>query len=545
MKLPNNNPLKLKSWKTLMRHFDEIKMTSIETHFTNDPDRAKRMSLKWEDFFIDYSKNRLNSKTILLMCEFAKEAGLEKAINAYFEGEKINQTENRAVLHTALRNFSMDSLLIDNKNIIPEIHAVRKKMKLFSNKIISGEWKGFTGKSITHIVNVGIGGSDLGPLMVTEALEFYKNHLTTFFISNVDGDHVNEVLKKCPIETTLFLIVSKSFNTQETITNAKTIKKWFLSNSSEVSLSKHFIAISSNTQKIKEYGLTKENVFLMKNWTGGRFSLWSSAGLSICLSIGYENFEKLLKGAEAMDIHFKKTPFEKNMPLILSFIGVWYNNFYNAETEVIIPYTQYLRSFPNYLQQASMESNGKSVDRNGENVTYQTGTIIWGSTGTNAQHAFFQLIHQGTRLIPADFIGFKNSLYKEKEHQDQLIANFFAQTEALMKGKKKSEVIRELELANYSSKSIDRLLPFKIFKGNCPTNSILIKELTPYNLGALISLYESKIFTQGILWNIFSYDQWGVELGKELANKILITINSRSNNIQNKSTEQLINLYRF
>jgi len=536
MKLANKNPLKLEAWKKLEDHFKETKNTRIDQYFKKNIHRAEQMSCSWKDFFIDYSKNRINKKSLMLLKDLAIESKLPDAIKAYFSGVQINKTEKRAVLHTALRDFSGKKLLLDGEDIMPDIKAVRNKMKKFSDKIINGQWKGHTGKSITHVVNVGIGGSDLGPSMVTEALSFYKNHIKTYFISNVEGDHVREILKNCPFETTLFIIVSKTFTTQETISNANTIKKWFLKSASQSSISKHFIAISTNLEKISEFGIDQENIFSMKDWVGGRFSLWSAVGLSISLSIGYENYENLLKGAGDMDFHFKNTPIENNIPIILSFISLWYNNFYKSESEAVIPYSEYLKNFPAYLQQASMESNGKSVDRNGVRIDYQTGTIIWGSTGTNAQHAFFQLIHQGTKLIPSDFIAFKASLYNEFDHQDKLMANFFAQTEALMIGKSEDKLKDE--------GTADELVPFKTFEGNKPSNSILIERLNPYNLGALIAIYEHKIFTQGILWNIHSYDQWGVELGKKLAEKVLKDFNSNTHDSHDKSTNQLIKHYK-
>ena len=535
MKLANKNPTKLKAWKKLEEHFKVTKNIRIDEYFKKNSLRAKEMSCSWEGFFIDYSKNKIDQKVLMLLKDLAIEANLPEAIQAYFNGEKINKTEKRAVLHTALRNFS-EKYIVDGKNIMLDIRSVRNKMRDFTNKIISGEWKGFSGKPITHIVNIGIGGSDLGPSMVCEALSFYKNHINSYFISNVEGDHVREVLKKCPVESTLFIIVSKTFKTQETISNANTVKKWFLKSASQNSISKHFIAISTNLDKVSDFGIDQQNVFPMKDWVGGRFSLWSAVGLSISLAIGYDNFEALLRGAGNMDLHFKNEPIEKNIPIILSFISIWYNNFYKSESEAIIPYSEYLKSFPSYLQQASMESNGKSIDRNGDLIDYQTGSLIWGSTGTNAQHAFFQLIHQGTKLIPADFIGFKTSLYDETDHQNKLISNFFAQTEALMVGKNKNDLSKE--------NVIDELIPFKTFEGNKPTNTILIEKLNPYNLGALIAMYEHKIFTLGVLWNIYSYDQWGVELGKQLADKVLEDFESKTNPTHDKSTNQLIKLYK-
>ena len=534
--LANKNPKKIEAWKKLELHFRETKDIRIDEYFKKNINRAKEMSCSWQDFFLDYSKNRIDKKGLSFLKELAKEANLSVAIEKYFSGEKINNTEKRSVLHTALRNFSEKPVLIDGKDIMPDIKNVRHKIKHFSKKIISGQWKGYSGKPISHIVNIGIGGSDLGPSMVTEALTFYKNHLKTLFVSNIEGDHVREVIKECPVETTLFIIVSKTFTTQETISNAKRIKKWFLESGSKKSISKHFVAVSTNIEKVLEFGIIKENIFPMKDWVGGRFSLWSSVGLITSLAVGYKNFENLLKGAGEMDSHFRNTPLDNNIPVILSLISIWYNNFYEAESEAVIPYSEYLKSFPSYLQQTSMESNGKQIDRNGNQVDYQTGNLIWGATGTNAQHAFFQLLHQGTKLIPTDFIGFKVSLYGEIEHQNKLMSNFFAQTEALMIGKNKNN----LKLEGVSNE----LIPFKSFEGNKPSNTLLIEKLTPYNLGALIAMYEHKIFTQGVLWNINSYDQWGVELGKVLANKVLDELQSKSENIHDLSTTQLINLYK-
>ena len=534
--MKNENPTKLKSWKKISKYFNLIKDKNVIDFFKENKDRLKKMSLRWEDFYFDFSKNRLDEKVLEIMKDLAIEAGLTEAIDECFNGKKINITENRSVLHYALRDFSDKKINYNGNDVIPEIKYVRNKIKEVSNKLTNGIWKGYTGKNITHVVNVGIGGSDLGPKMVCEALSFYKNHLKTFFISNIDGDHIMEILNKCPRESTLFIIVSKTFTTQETLTNANTIRSWFLKNANKNDISKHFIAVSTNLEKINEFGIDKENIFPMEDWVGGRFSLWSAVGLIISISIGYKNFERLLKGAYSMDNHFKKAPFEENIPVIMGLISIWYNNFYNAQTEAIIPYTEYLKYFPKYLQQASMESNGKSTDRNGESVNYQTGTIIWGSTGTNAQHAFFQLFHQGTKLIPTDFIGFKKSLYKQHDHQDKLIANFIAQTEALMIGKNKNELLNEKVPYN--------LLPYRVFKGNKPSTTILIEKLTPYNMGALIAAYEHKIFTQGVLWNIFSFDQWGVELGKKLATKLLKIITTEANIHDSPSTKNLINFYK-
>lgn len=544
MKLPNHNPTQLKAWKALEAHFSEIKDKEILDYFKNDPSRAEKMTLQWEDFYVDLSKNRLSEKTLSLLGDLAAEAGLSEAKKAYFGGQKINETEDRAVLHTALRTSYKEPILVEGQDVLPEIDAVKEKMYAFAEKVISGQWEGYSGKPIDTIVNIGIGGSDLGPAMVTEALEFYGNHLTPYFVSNVEGDHHQEVLKKIKPETTLFLIVSKTFTTQETLTNATSIRNWFLQSAPKSAIAQHFIAVSTNLEKIAAFGIDPQNVFPMNDWVGGRFSLWSSVGLSICLAVGPQNFKKLLQGAGAMDRHFRDSPTKKNIPTLLALISVWYNNFWNTESEAIVPYTQYLRNFPAYLQQGIMESNGKGVDRNGKPVNYQTGTIIWGASGTNAQHAFFQLIHQGTKLIPTDFIGFAKSLYGNQEHQDKLISNFIAQTEALMCGKSEEVITNELHEKGLSAEAIKKLTPFKVFTGNKPTNTLLIEKLSPYTLGALIALYEHKIFVQGIIWNIYSYDQWGVELGKQLANSILNDLQNVDNLDHDMSTSSLINLYK-
>lgn len=521
MKLPKINPTKTDSWKKLQQHFTAQKSNTIQGYFENDPNRFDSFSIQWEDFLVDYSKNRLTDETMNLLEGLANEMNLSDAIGAYFSGEPINQTEGRAVLHTALRAPASAQIYADGLDVVPEIHAIKAKIRSFCNAIISGEHKGYTGKAITQIVNIGIGGSDLGPAMVTEALEYYKNHLNVKFVSNVEGDHVREVIKTLDPETTLFVIVSKTFTTQETLSNANTIRQWFLSHAPKEAIAQHFVAVSTNLEKIEEFGIHPDNVFPMKDWVGGRFSLWSAVGLSIALAVGPDHFESLLLGANKMDEHFKTTPIRENVPVVLALISVWYNNFWEAESEAIIPYTQYLRNLPAYLQQGIMESNGKGVDCEGEKINYQTGTIIWGGAGTNAQHAFFQHIHQGTKLIPADFIGYKNSLYHEEDHQNKLMANFVAQTEALMRGKTRAEAEKELEEKGLPQEQIDALAPFKVFEGNKPTNTLLIDALTPESIGKLIALYEHKIFVQGVLWNIFSYDQWGVELGKQLANTIL------------------------
>jgi len=539
----NQNPNCPDAWEKLKSNYNILSKKSILELFSKDKDRAKNFSLSWEDFFIDFSKNRINPSTIDLLIDLVNELDLKKNIEAFFSGSKINETEDRPVLHTALRAQKKDPIIVEGKNIIPEIEKHKKRMFAFAKRIITKEWKGYSNKPIKSIVNVGIGGSNLGPLFVTEALEFYKNDIKVHFISNIEGDHLFEVLKSINLESTLFIIASKTFSTQETIVNAKVIKKWFLEKAPKNSFGKHFVAVTSNIKKAKDFGVPENNIFYMTNWTGGRFSLWGPVGLSICLSIGPKNFQELLDGGDSMDQHFKKAEFKKNIPVILALISIWYNNFWGADSEAVIPYSQYMRNLPSYLQQTSMESNGKNTRRDGKKVSYQTGNIIWGSTGTNAQHAFFQLLHQGTKLVPIDFIGFVNPLYVEDKQQDKLISNLFGQAQALMEGKVEKQVIKELELQNFSKKKISKLTPFKIFDGNRPSNTIMIKQLTPYNLGALIALYEHKIFVQGIVWNIFSFDQWGVELGKELANKIYDDFAKNRFDHYDSSTKQLIKHY--
>ena len=519
MTLPNINPTQTEAWKKLETHFSNQQDINIKELFKNEG-RKESFSIQFNDLLVDFSKNRITEETIELLVELANEVGLQQAIESQFSGEKINVTEGRAVLHTALRSTTDEPVLVDGKDIKPKIQSTLRKIRSFSNKVISGKWKGFTGKSITDVVNIGIGGSDLGPDMVVESLQFYKNQLNTHFVSNIDGDHVSEIIKKLNPETTLFVIVSKTFTTQETITNAETIKNWFLKSATIFDIPKHFVAVSTNLEAVDNFGIDKNNVFPMWDWVGGRFSLWSAVGLSISLSVGFDNYKALLEGAEEMDIHFRNEDFHKNIPVVLALISVWYNNFYKAETEAVLPYSQYLSKLPAYLQQAIMESNGKGVDRNGDTIEYETGTIVWGSTGTNMQHAFMQLVHQGTKLIPADFIGYKASLYGLTDHHKKLMANYYAQMDALAFGKTKEEVHLELKFSGDEDK-INQLLPFKVFEGNRPSNAILFDKLTPRSLGKLIALYEHKIFTQGILWNIYSYDQFGVELGKELAKKLL------------------------
>lgn len=541
MPLSKKNPTTTLAWKKLTQHFNDTKGITINSLFENNPSRFDEFSICWGDFLLDYSKNRIDQYTMDLLLELAREMELDKAMDAYFSGERINQTEGRAVLHTALRQPEDNQLYLDGLDIIPEVQAVLAKMRIFCTQIISGKHKGYSGKAITDVVNIGIGGSDLGPAMVTEGLAYYANHLNTHFVSNVEGDHVREVIKNLNPETTLFVIVSKTFTTQETLSNANTIRQWFLTHAPETAIAKHFVAVSTNLEKIAEFGIHPDQVFPMKDWVGGRFSLWSAVGLSIALATGPDHFEKLLYGAHQMDSHFKNTPFETNIPVILALLSIWYNNFWKAESEAIIPYTQYLRNLPAYLQQGIMESNGKRVDQTGKPINYQTGTIIWGGAGTNAQHAFFQHIHQGTKLIPADFIGFKHSLYGEHDHQNKLMANFIAQTEALMRGKTQEEAVQELRKNGFDESEIERLAPFKVFEGNKPTNTLLIDSLTPESLGKLIAMYEQKIFVQGILWNIYSYDQWGVELGKQLANTILEDLNGSASTAHDGSTTALLN----
>jgi len=513
---------------------------SMTAMFNQDTSRTSQFHLKWNDFVVDYSKNIINKETINLLLELANETQLKDAIAKYFDGDIINQTENRAVLHTALRATATSNIKVDGENVIPEVFEVKNKIKTFTNEVLSGDRKGYTGKPFTDVVNIGIGGSDLGPVMVVEALQYYKNHLNLHFVSNIDGDHVNEVIKKLNPETTLFVIVSKTFTTQETLTNSETIREWFLKSASQEDVAKHFVAVSTNITRVTEFGINPENVFPMWDWVGGRFSLWSAVGLSISLAVGFDNFDELLLGANEMDEHFKTADFDKNIPVVLALLSIWYNNFFGAESEALIPYSQYLQKLAPYLQQGFMESNGKSVDRDGKPVNYQTGTLIWGEPGTNAQHAFFQLIHQGTKLIPTDFIGFVTPLYGNEDHHNKLMSNFFAQTEALLHGKTAVQVQAEFDKQGLSEERAKFLLPFKVFAGNKPTNTILIQKLTPKTLGSLVALYEHKIFVQGIIWNIFSYDQWGVELGKQLANSILDEIQSKNVNSHDSSTELLL-----
>jgi len=520
MALQNIDPTTTLAWRKLDEHFLKIEGKKLVDFLKEMPSRSDDFSVTFEDFHFDYSKNRLDQTTIDLLIELANEVALPDAIEKYFTGEMINATEQRAVLHTALRADSKEPLLLDGKNIRPEIEEVLTQMEALTKSVVSGAWKGYTGKPITDVVNIGIGGSDLGPQMVVESLQHYKNHLNSHFISNVDGDHLDAVLAKLDRETSLFVIVSKTFSTQETLTNASSVKEWFLESAKQEDIAKHFVAVSTNTQAIQEFGIDPKNTLPMWDWVGGRFSLWSAVGLSISLSVGFAHFKELLAGANAMDKHFRSTPLEKNIPALMALIGIWYTNFFKAETEAVLPYAQALDKLVPYLQQVSMESNGKGVDRNGEKVSYQTGSIVWGSTGTNIQHSFMQLVHQGTKLIPADFIGFEESYSGRKDHHKKLMANYYGQIEALAFGKSEQDVHLELKFQGKNDQ-IAQLLPFKVFEGNRPSNGLMITKLNPASLGKLIALYEHKIFTQGIIWNIFSFDQFGVELGKELANKYL------------------------
>ena len=534
------------AFSLLTKHKAEIADTTIKDLFANDTERFDKFSVRFEDILLDYSKNIITEKTKAILVALANECELDNAIERMFTGDVINQTENRAVLHTALRNRSNSPIAVDGNDIMPGINAVLEKMKGFSEKVISGNWKGYSGKAITDVVNIGIGGSDLGPVMVTEALKPYKNHLNLHFVSNVDGTHIAEVLKKINPETTLFLIASKTFTTQETMSNANSARDWFIDNGgSAENVAKHFVALSTNEKLVTAFGIDPVNMFGFWDWVGGRYSLWSAIGLSISLSVGYENFIELLEGAHAMDKHFRTENFNENIPVILALLGIWYNNFYGADTQVILPYDQYMHRFAAYFQQGDMESNGKQVGRDGKQVSYQTGPIIWGEPGTNGQHAFYQLIHQGTKLIPADFLAPAISHNPIGQHHQMLLSNFFAQTEALMNGKTREVVEEELVKAGKSQAEIDELAPFKVFTGNRPTNSIMFKLLTPRTLGSLVAMYEHKIFVQGVIWNVFSFDQWGVELGKQLANQILPELSGNEEvTSHDSSTNGLINAYK-
>jgi glucose-6-phosphate isomerase len=542
MSLPKINPTSTSSWNKLAQLAKDPK--TLQNYFADDTSRAQQFSITWESFFVDYSKNHIDKDIQAALLGLAKETGLEDARKAYFSGDTINQTEGRAVLHTALRAKEDADIRVNGENVVPKVYGVRAKIKAFTKAIIAGEQKSSTGQAFTDVVNIGIGGSDLGPAMITEALTYYKNHLNVHFMSNVDGDHVMEVLKKVNPATTLFVVVSKTFTTQETLSNATTAKKWLVEALGENAVADHFVAVSTNLAAIDAFGIQSKNVFPMNDWVGGRFSLWSAVGLSIALAIGPDNFEALLDGANQMDEHFASAPFEDNIPVMLAVLTVWYNNFLGAQSEAVIPYTQYLNRLPAYLQQGIMESNGKSVDRAGKAVRYNTGNIIWGEPGTNSQHAFFQLMHQGTKLIPTHFIGFSTALHGNKAHHDKLMANFFAQTEALMSGKTEEQVREELIQKGMDKTEMEHLVPFKIFTGNKPTTTLLIDKLTPNTLGALVAMYEHKIFVEGVVWNIYSYDQWGVELGKQLASVILDEMDNSTSVKHDSSTAQLLTRYK-
>ncbi|GLR18819.1 glucose-6-phosphate isomerase [Portibacter lacus] len=541
------NPKGTKAWKALENHYDEMVYVEIKALFAEQPDRFAKFSMIFGDVLVDYSKNIITDKTLSLLLNLARETGIWDGIRSMFDGEKINETEDRAVLHVALRNLSNDPIFVDGENVMPAVNKVMKQLEKFTNALHSGEWKGYSGKKITDIVNIGIGGSDLGPVMVTEALKpYWVDGINMHFVSNIDGTHIAETFKQIDPETSLFIIASKSFTTQETMTNALSAKEWFLANGGkEEQVAKHFVAVSTNEKDVKAFGIDTANMFEFWDWVGGRFSLSSAIGLPIACAIGYDNFKSLQKGMHEMDVHFKTVPLEKNIPVILAVIGIWYTNFMGAETEAILPYDQYMHRFAAYFQQGNMESNGKSVDRAGNPIEYQTGPIIWGEPGTNGQHAFYQLIHQGTRLVPCDFIAPAISHNPLGKHHEILMSNFFAQTEALMAGMTEEEVREDLKNSGKSAEEINRLVPFKVFDGNRPTNSILVKKLTPETLGNLIAMYEHKIFTQGYIWNIFSFDQWGVQLGKLLANKILPELeNSDKVSSHDGSTNGLINAYK-
>ncbi|MCW7548716.1 glucose-6-phosphate isomerase [Photorhabdus sp. APURE] len=545
--MKNINPSQTSAWKALERHFAQIKDIHIRELFEQEPNRFAKFSATFDDqILVDFSKNRITTETLEKLQALAKETDVAGAIRSMFSGEKINCTENRAVLHIALRNRSNAPIRVDGEDVMPQVNAVLAKMKDFSERVINGEWKGYTGKVMTDVVNIGIGGSDLGPYMVTEALKPYKNHLNMHFVSNVDGTHIAETLKVLNPETTLFLIASKTFTTQETMTNAHSARDWFLESAGdEGHIAKHFAALSTNEQEVKQFGIDTQNMFEFWDWVGGRYSLWSAIGLSIALSVGFENFEQLLSGAHAMDQHVANTPFEQNIPVLLALIGIWYNNFFGAETEAILPYDQYMHRFAAYFQQGNMESNGKYIDRNGHPVDYQTGPIIWGEPGTNGQHAFYQLIHQGTKLIPCDFIAPAISHNPLSDHHNKLLSNFFAQTEALAFGKSREQVDAEFIVSGKTAVEVEHVAPFKVFEGNRPTNSILLREITPFSLGALIAMYEHKIFVQGAILNIFTFDQWGVELGKQLANRILPELKGDNRVVSHdSSTNGLINRFK-
>jgi glucose-6-phosphate isomerase len=545
--MKNINPTQTAAWHSLQQHFEQMKDVQISHLFAQDSDRFSKFSATFDDqMLVDFSKNRITTETLDKLQALAKETHLQDAIKSMFSGEKINRTEDRAVLHVALRNRSNTPIVVDGKDVMPEVNAVLAKIKGFCERVIGGSWKGYTGKPITDVVNIGIGGSDLGPFMVTEALRPYKNHLNMHFVSNVDGTHIAETLKELNPETTLFLVASKTFTTQETMTNAHSARDWFLKTAGDNQhVAKHFAALSTNGKAVAEFGIDTDNMFEFWDWVGGRYSLWSAIGLSIALSVGFDNFEQLLSGAHAMDKHFAETPAEKNLPVLLALIGIWYNDFFGTETEAILPYDQYMHRFPAYFQQGNMESNGKNVDRNGNPTDYQTGPIIWGEPGTNGQHAFYQLIHQGTKIVPCDFIAPAISHNALSDHHAKLLSNFFAQTEALAFGKSLEVVEAEFAAQGKKPEDVKHVAPFKVFAGNRPTNSILLREITPYSLGALIALYEHKIFTQGVILNIYTFDQWGVELGKQLANRILPELEDGAQvSGHDSSTNGLINRFK-
>jgi len=544
---PTINPTETAAWTALLEHHAEMKTVQMKDLFKKDPKRFEKMSIQYNEILFDYSKNIITDETVEKLLQLAEDCKVKNAMESIFNGEKINGTENRAVLHMALRNFSGQAISIDGEDIMPEVRETRQKMKAFCEKIHSGEWKGYSGKKIKNIVNIGIGGSDLGPVMVTEALKpYWIEGIQAYFVSNVDGTQIVETLKHLDPEETLFTIASKTFTTQETMTNAQTARDWFLKSAKdEKFVAKHFVALSTNKDGVKKFGIDPENMFVFWDWVGGRYSLWSSIGLSIALTIGYDHFEELLKGAESTDQHFRTTDFKENIPVMMALVGLWYTNFFGSETEAIFPYDQYMHRFPAYFQQGNMESNGKHTDRNGNDVTYSTGPIVWGEPGTNGQHAFYQLVHQGTHLIPCDFIAPAISHNPVGEHHKILVSNFIAQTEALMNGKNAEQVAAELKDTGMEKSEMEKLIPFKVFTGNKPTNSFLLKEITPFSLGALTALYEHKIFVQGVIWNIFSFDQWGVELGKQLATNVLPQLDNNDEiNSHDASTNGLINAYK-
>lgn len=546
MALSKINPTETRAWQLLKEHYDQIKDKHLRQWFKEDPQRFDKFSIQFNDILFDYSKNRIEEKTLKLLIQLAEETQVKEAIEKQFSGDKINETENRAVLHTALRNRKNTPVIVDGEDVMPKINKVLSQMQKFSESVISGEWKGYSGKAITDVVNIGIGGSDLGPLMVVEGLKYYKTRLNLHFVSNIDGTHIVETLKPLNPETTMFIVASKTFTTQETMTNALTAKDWFLKSAKlESEVAKHFVALSTNQEAVTKFGISQDNMFEFWDWVGGRYSIWSAIGLSICLAVGYDNFTELLEGGNEIDLHFRNTELNKNIPVILALLGIWYNNFFGAEDVALLPYEQYLHRFAAYFQQGDMESNGKYIDRSGKKVDYQTGPIIFGEPGTNGQHAFYQLIHQGTKLIPCDFFAGAQTLNKVSDHHEKLISNFFAQTEALAFGKTEEVVYKELKDQGKNEEEINKLKPYKIFDGNRPTNSFLYKILTPKLLGKLIAIYEQKIFVQGVIWNIFSFDQWGVELGKQLANKVLPELSGDQEiTTHDSSTNGLINAYK-